>query len=119
MATEQPRGEHLDERSDIFSMGTTYFHDFSGRLPFDDPSPVELMRRITHGDAPRLTEVAGHLPVPLGVILGRMLARRRSERYQDLGVIIEDLASYESRGLLHSSESGAFMPVPAVRPAEG
>ena len=69
-------------------------------------------------DAPRLTETAPHLPVPLAVILGRMLARRRSERYQDVGVIIEDLASYESRGLLHSSESGAFMPVPAVRDAE-
>src|SRR5205807_1162131 len=119
MSPEQARGEHLDERSDIFSLGTTFFHVFSGRLPFDESSPIELMRRITHADAPRLTETAPHLPVPLAVILGRMLARRRSERYQDVGVIIEDLASYESRGLLHSSESGAFMPVPAVRPAEG
>ena len=118
MSPEQARGEHLDERSDIFSLGTTFFHVFSGRLPFDESSPVELMRRITHADAPRLTETAPHLPVPLAVILGRMLARRRSERYQDVGVIIEDLASYESRGLLQSSESGAFMPVPAVRDAE-
>jgi hypothetical protein len=54
----------------------------------------------------------------LTVILGRMLARRREERYQDVGVIIEDLASYEGRGLMRSSESGAFMPVPAVRDAE-
>ena len=43
-----------------------------------------------------------------------MMARRREERYQDVGVILEDLASYESRGLLRSSDSGAFMPVPAV-----
>jgi hypothetical protein len=118
MSPEQARGEHLDERSDIFSLGTTFFHVFSGRLPFDESSPIELMRRITHADAPRLTETAPHLPVPLAVILGRMLARRRSERYQDVGVIIEDLASYESRGLLQSSESGAFMPVPAVREAD-
>jgi hypothetical protein len=118
MSPEQARGEHLDERSDIFSLGTTFFHVFSGRLPFDESSPIELMRRITHADAPRLTETAPHLPVPLAVILGRMLARRRSERYQDVGVIIEDLASYESRGLLQSSESGAFMPVPTVREDE-
>jgi hypothetical protein len=118
MSPEQARGEHLDERSDIFSLGTTFFHVFSGTLPFDEVNPAELMRRITHGDAPRLTEAAPHLPVPLAVILGRMLARRRSERYQDVGVIVEDLASYESRGLLHSSESGAFMPVPPVRDAE-
>lgn len=118
MSPEQARGEHLDERSDIFSLGTTFFHVFSGQLPFEHASPVELMHRITHGDAPRLTETAPHLPVPLAIILGRMLARRRSERYQDVGVIIEDLASYESRGLLLSSESGAFMPVPAVRDVE-
>jgi Protein kinase domain len=118
MSPEQARGEHLDERTDIFSLGTTFFHVFSGRLPFDETSPIELMRRITHGDAPRLTDTAPHLPVPLAVILGRMLARRRSERYQDVSVIIEDLASYESRGLLQSSESGAFMPVPAVREAD-
>jgi hypothetical protein len=118
MSPEQARGEHIDERSDLFSLGTTFFHVFSGRLPFEDASPGELMRRITLADAPRLTDVAPHLPVPLAVILGRMLARRRGERYQDVGVIIEDLASYESRGLLHSSESGAFMPVPAVRDAE-
>ncbi|HEY1378557.1 MAG TPA: protein kinase [Gemmataceae bacterium] len=122
MSPEQARGEHLDERSDIFSLGTTFFHVFSGRLPFEHAKPAELMRRITHADAPRLTDAAPHLPVPLAVILGRMLARTREERYQDVGVIIEDLASFESRGLLRSSESGAFMPVPAVRdgePAEG
>jgi hypothetical protein len=118
MSPEQARGEHLDERSDIFSLGTTFFHVFSGQLPFEHASPSELMRRITHADAPRLTDAAPHLPVPLAVILGRMLARRRDERYQDVGVIIEDLASYESRGLLRSSDSGAFMPVPAVRDAE-
>ncbi len=115
MSPEQARGEHLDERSDIFSLGTTFFHVFSGRLPFEHANPAGLMRRITHADAPRLTDVAAHLPVPLAVILARMLARGREERYQDVGVIIEDLASYESRGLLRSSESGAFMPVPAVR----
>jgi Protein kinase domain len=118
MSPEQARGEHLDERSDIFSLGTTFFHVFSGQLPFEHASASELMRRITHADAPRLADTAPHLPVPLGVILARMLARQRDERYQDVGVIIEDLGSYESRGLLRSSESGAFMPVPAVRDAE-
>ncbi len=119
MSPEQARGEHLDERSDIFSLGTTFFHLFSGRLPFEHASAAELMRQITHADAPRLTDVAPHLPVPLAVLVGRMMARRREERYQDVGVILEDLASYESRGLLRSSDSGAFVAVPAVRDADG
>ena len=118
MSPEQARAEHLDERSDIFSLGTTFFHIFSGKLPFENARPAELMRQITQADAPRLTEAAPHLPVPIAVLIGRMMARRRAERYQDVGVILEDLASYESRGLLRSSESGAFMPVPAVREGE-
>ncbi len=50
--------------------------------------------------------------MPLAVIVGRMMARQREERYQDVGVILEDLASYETRKLLWSSDSGAFVPVP-------
>jgi serine/threonine-protein kinase len=119
MSPEQARAEHLDERSDIFSLGITFFHIFSGRLPFEHTRPTELMRQITLADAPRLTDVAPHLPVPIAVLIGRMLARHRAERYQDVGVILEDLASYESRGLLRSSGSGALMPVPAVRDADG
>jgi hypothetical protein len=115
MSPEQARGDHLDERSDIFSLGTTFFHIFSGRLPFEHRNPATLLHVIAHEDAPKLTDAAAHLPLPLGVIIGRMLARRQDERYQDVGVILEDLASYESRGLLRASDSGAYVPVPAVR----
>ena len=42
-----------------------------------------------------------------------MMARRREERYQDVGVILEDLASYERRGLLAFADAGAAGGVPA------
>jgi Protein kinase domain len=119
MSPEQARGDHLDERSDLFSLGTTFFHIFSGQLPFEHPNPATLLHLIAHEDAPRLTDVAPHLPAPLGVLIGRMLARHQDERYQDVGVLIEDLASYESRGLLRGSESGSFVAVPAARDAAG
>src|SRR4029077_11150528 len=93
-------GETLDERSDLFSLGATFFHLLSGRLPFPSASPTGVLVQITQHDAPRLQEVASAVPLPLAVIVGRMLARRREERYQDAGVILEDLASYERRGLL-------------------
>jgi hypothetical protein len=118
MAPEQAAGEPLDERSDIFSMGTTFFHLFSGRLPFDAAGPAALMAQVAKADAPRLTEVAPNLPVALSVVIGRMMARQREERYQDVGVILEDLASYESRRLLRSAESGTFAPVAVAAEAE-
>src|SRR5262249_53183691 len=102
----------LDERSDIFSLGTTFFHLLSGRLPFDKPNATAVLLQIAHQDAPRLTECTPQVPRPLAVIIDRMMARRCEDRYQDVGVILEDLASYERRGLLQFAASGSFVPLP-------
>ena len=52
-------------------------------------------------------------------LIGRMMARRVEDRYQDVGVILEDLASYERRGLLKYPDSGFYIPVPANRSDTG
>jgi serine/threonine protein kinase len=118
MSPEQALGESLDERSDIFSLGTTFFYLLSGRLPFQGNTPTAVLLQIAQQPAPRLNEVAPHLPMPLTVLIGRMMARQREERYQDVGVILEDLASYERRGLLNSSQSGSFAAVPPLSPVD-
>jgi serine/threonine-protein kinase len=101
MSPEQALGESLDERSDIFSLGTTFFYLFSGQLPFERGSAAAaVLVQIAQEEAPRLDVVAPHLPLPLTTVVRRMMARRREERYQDVGVVLEDLASYERRGLL-------------------
>jgi serine/threonine-protein kinase len=112
MAPEQALGENVDERCDIFSMGTTFYHLLSGQLPFNKNTTAAILVQIAQEDAPRLSEVAPQIPLPLVTIIGRMMARRKEERYQDVGVILEDLASYERRGLLSCSENPTFLPVP-------
>jgi serine/threonine-protein kinase len=117
MSPEQALGESLDERSDIFSLGTSFFHIFSGKLPFERAgSSAAVLVQISQENAPRLDAVAPHVPLPLVTLISRMMARRREERYQEVSVILEDLASYERRGLLHCSEERAFgMAPPAAR----
>jgi hypothetical protein len=109
MSPEQALGEPLDERSDIFALGSAFFHVFSGRMPFHKSTPQAVLLQITNEEAPRLTDVAPQVPRPLTVILARMLARRPDERYQDVGVILEDLASYERRLLLRCADSSQFV----------
>lgn len=121
MSPEQALGEPLDERSDLFSLGTTFFHLLSGRLPFEKTSATAVLVQISQEDAPRLRDQAALVPTPLALMIERMMARRREERYQDAGVILEDLASYERRGLLQFPDSSAFIPVappPGVIAAE-
>ena len=48
-----------------------------------------------------------------------MMARQREERYQEVGVILEDLASYERRGLLKYPDSGFYIPVAPVQTVSG
>jgi len=109
MSPEQALGERLDERSDIFSLGTTFFHVCSGRLPFIKSTSQAVLVQIAQEDAPRLGDVAPQLPRPLSVLIGRMMARRLEDRYQDVGVILEDLASYERRGLLRCADSNSVL----------
>jgi Protein kinase domain len=111
MAPEQALGETIDERSDIFSLGTTFYHLLSGQLPFNKNTTAAILVQIAQEDAPRLSDVSPQLPAPLVTIIARMMARQKEERYQDVGVILEDLASYERRGLLNCSESPTFLPV--------
>jgi hypothetical protein len=118
MSPEQALGEPVDERSDLFSLGTSFFYVFSGRLPFEKNSSAAVLVQIAQEDAPPLAEAAPHLPRPLTVIVGRMMARRREERYQDAGVILEDLASYERRGLLACAERGALAGLAAAAPSD-
>jgi hypothetical protein len=81
----------------------------SGQLPFHGSTPTAVLVQIAQQEAPRLDQVAPQVPLPLAVIIGRMMARLREARYQDIGVILEDLTSYERRGLLLSSQSGTFI----------
>jgi serine/threonine-protein kinase len=120
MSPEQALGEPLDERSDLFSLGTTFFYVFSGSLPFDRDSPAAVLVQIAQEDAPRLGTVAPHLPRPLTVIVQRMMARRREERYQEAGVILEDLASYERRGMLTFADAASLgaLPGPWANPEQ-
>src|SRR5262249_59408553 len=97
---------------DMFSLGTTFFHIFSGKLPFDKNSHPAVLVQIAQENAPRLVDLSPDAPVPLSVILSRMMGRRRDERYQDIEVILEDIASYERRGLLKSPELGGYAPAP-------
>jgi len=54
LSPEQVKGAEVDERSDIFALGSTFFHVLSGRLPFHKSTPQAVLLQITNEDAPRL-----------------------------------------------------------------
>jgi predicted amino acid-binding ACT domain protein len=119
MSPEQAQDEPLDERSDLFSLGSTFYHLLGGRLPFEAATLPALLAKIAREQALPLAEVAPGVPRPLAILIDRMMARRREDRYQDVGVILAELAGFERRGLLHFADPGTFTPLPPPGTADG
>ncbi len=88
MSPEQLRGEQVDARSDIFSVGTVMYELFTYRKAFDGPSISAVMFKITGEDPVPLTELTPEVPPALGELVKKCLRKNPEERIQSL----EDLA---------------------------
>lgn len=110
ISPEQALGEEADERSDIYSLGASFFHLLSGRLPFEDSNLNSLLLRVSRDEVPQLCQVAPAVPRPLCVMIARMLANRPEDRYQYVPVVLTDLQSYLQRRLLNESNVSLALP---------
>ncbi len=92
ISPEQIRGQRdIDGRADIYSLGATFYHLVTGRAPYKGTSGALVMSmHLTQPlKDPRLYEPA--LSEGLCMILRKMMAKEREERYQDVGALDRDL----------------------------
>lgn len=106
MSPEQAQGRTPDERSDLFSLGSAFYHILSGRPPFDAASPAEILTRVIRVDCPPLSEAAPNVPPGLAVLIERLMQQDPLRRYQDAAVARADLESYLTRNRLQDPDEG-------------
>ncbi|PWT88905.1 MAG: hypothetical protein C5B54_09840 [Acidobacteria bacterium] len=83
--------EHLDGRSDMYSLGITFYHMLTGELPFRAQTAQALMvKHATENPKPPSTKTV-ELPPTLDTVVLRMLAKKRSDRYLTMEHFIRDL----------------------------
>ena len=81
MSPEQARGDTVDARSDIYSLGVIVFEMLIGQSRFDVVTPLGMAFRDESSPAPRITDTDPTFPASVQQVIDKVLARDRSNRY--------------------------------------
>jgi len=101
MSPEQLRGEKLDTRSDIFSLGTVLYEMTTGQRPFSESRSTDVQAEILKCQPRPVHELIPKVPLELDRIISKALGKRRASRYQtvdDLAVDLEQLGQVLKSG---------------------
>lgn len=96
MSTEQVRGEPLDGRTDIFSLGCVLYEAATDRLPFPGPTIKEVMYQIANTEPVPPSVHRPELPQEFDYIISRAVAKDKESRYPDAGELAEALKALRS-----------------------
>jgi serine/threonine protein kinase len=110
LSPEQARGQALDARSDLFSLGCVLYEMISGQRAFARETALDTLAAILNDEPPELSPSGQQAPFELQRTLGRCLAKMPAERFQSA----QDLA-FALRSLLNDSGS----PPPLRSPSRG
>ncbi|MBV8756677.1 MAG: protein kinase [Deltaproteobacteria bacterium] len=105
MPPEQARGEIVDERADVYSIGAMLYEVLSGKRPFADTTSIdEVLRLAAEAPPPPLREIDAEIPAELIAIVERAMAFDKAKRYRDAKALSEDLRRFQTGQLVGAHE---------------
>ena len=98
MSPEQARGQRVDVRTDVFSLGVVLYELLTGHLPYEGTSIYEIVASIlSDREAPPLSSYSSAIPAELERIVGKALRKDPDRRYQTVKDFLVDLQALRQR----------------------
>jgi formylglycine-generating enzyme required for sulfatase activity len=115
MAPEQAHGHKIDQRADLFSLGSVLYQMVAGRPPFRANSTVAVLKRVAE-DTPRdIREIIPETPQWLCDIITKLHAKNPDDRYQSAREVADVLADCEAQ-IKANSKLKDYSRIPRSKP---
>ena len=118
MSPEQARGDELDGRSDLFSLGVVMYEMATRRTPFQGTTTALLFAQLLGSDPEPIREWNDSVPRPLEKIIFRLLEKEPGRRFQDAASVVEELEQVAARLTASRWKKTSSPAVPLVRVEE-
>src|SRR5205809_1096427 len=82
MSPEQACGEPVDARSDLYSLGATFFYALTGRAPFEGANLPAILTKQVYETAPLVQALRPEVPAKVAAVVDRLLRKAPAERFQ-------------------------------------
>ncbi len=90
VAPEQVRGDPVDARADVYSLGCLLFECLTGEVPFVRDSDIAVVFAHLEEPPPKPSERVGELPSEIDAVIARALAKQPEDRYETCGELVDD-----------------------------
>jgi len=106
MSPEAARGQELDARSDIWSLGVLLYEMLAGRAPFEGDQLITVLARILEEPVPEIQQFRPQVPPTLVALLQRMLTKERDQRVASMRQVAAELEAIRAGRSIAASTGG-------------